>query len=1084
MTQNKTRKFLTVLILTTFIISISINYTSLISSNIENVQTELLDSFKQGDVQAENPHIMDLIYTVGILDSTDRGSYFTGGGSNDFNSINNGLISNGITTAILTNADIIAGELATVGLFILIDNVPNDDASEVLKTWCLNGGAIISFDSSICFLNWAGLLPQESAGTNGYNTYWDYDSPSSGVVIDNSHPVMKSYLIDETIYGTSGDAQYFSSSLVGTSIYPYYTPLVKSSVGSDYDLVVALDSPFSGRVVQHWDSHHWTTSSNQQMILDAINWTIIGSSGSNDIFVTLEVPSPIYIDETFSIDATIGNYGAYNETDVELILELDGVPVSGTPLIIPTLNIGETYTFTYSWTPVVVGNYNFTAIATPVFNESYISNNYVTKIIPVLDSSNSLGFVYSHGENTLDSSLKSYYEGLGYTVTDIYSTLTESLLNSFSHIFISESGSAWIASEIIALENYIISGGVVVSIADSPASDGIIQIASTYGINFTGLSTGSSGTTSVLDFNHPLMDGVTSLYLDSVYNALELDGSALPIIWDSTGTGIYGAIASIGVGYLIVLSDDFDDVLYDQDNEILFANILNQIHFDHDLTVNLDLPAKANIGKMHTITASVENSGTNPETDVSIYIYLNELIVASNTEVSALEVGESLNISYNWVPLTEGSYNFTAYSPPKVDEGNLQNNKITKIVNVVDIRNYLVEETTYSWFDAYENGDNLYISGDNTFGVIDLPFDFPFYGGIFSNIYVSSNGWLSFYDTSPVDSSNPTFPTEFYNYVVSPFWFDLEADNNIYVWSFFGCVVIEFHDFYYDYGASAGTFEVILFSNGDIIFQYQDIYTDDGVTVGLNYGLDLEYSTSYTDGLEGLSNLALKFTYEVDDETSPTISSPPDVVYVLDETGNTISWTASGKNSSVYFITRDGVEISSGDWENGVPITIDIDDLALGTYVYKITVIDSEGNYSTDVVKVTVINPDSTSPTLTSPSDLTYIEGEIRNTISWTASDAYPSTYVVTRDGIEISSGNWISGDSISINVDGLESGTYIFKITVYDLLRNSNSDVVTVTVEPVSTETPVSTTETGGFVMLISLLSLISVITIMKRRK
>lgn len=218
------------------------------------------------------PKTADTDLKVAILDSISSPSYATGGYNNDFASIYNGLISNGVDAINITNADILAGILETVDVLVLIDNLPSDAASAIVKDWALYGGGILSFDSSIAFLNWAGIIPPEADGANGQLTYWDYISPDEGIVVNDGHPVMNGYNYGDNVSGMAGDSAYFSDGIMMSSAGPYYTPLVKEDLSSNYDLVVALDAPYCGRVVHIWDRDHWNTISNQQMILNGINW--------------------------------------------------------------------------------------------------------------------------------------------------------------------------------------------------------------------------------------------------------------------------------------------------------------------------------------------------------------------------------------------------------------------------------------------------------------------------------------------------------------------------------------------------------------------------------------------------------------------------------------------------------------------------------------------------------------------------------------------------------------------------------------------------------------------------------------------
>jgi len=220
----------------------------------------------------EQPKTADTNLKIAVLNSGAYPSYAWGTMMNDYLPMYNGLDSSGFDVILITNADILSGILLTVDVLVMTDNLPSDTASLTVKDWALKGGGILSIDSSIEFLNWAGLIPPESEGSNGFMNYWNYFSPDWGLAVNDKHPVMSGYTYGDNITGYSGDSQYYSDSIMTTSAGPYYTPLVKTGLGSNYDLVVALDAPYCGRVVHIWDQMHWNTTSNRPIILNSIDW--------------------------------------------------------------------------------------------------------------------------------------------------------------------------------------------------------------------------------------------------------------------------------------------------------------------------------------------------------------------------------------------------------------------------------------------------------------------------------------------------------------------------------------------------------------------------------------------------------------------------------------------------------------------------------------------------------------------------------------------------------------------------------------------------------------------------------------------
>lgn len=87
------------------------------------------------------------------------------------------------------------------------------------------------------------------------------------------------------------------------------------------------------------------------------------------------------------------------------------------------------------------------------------------------------------------------------------------------------------------------------------------------------------------------------------------------------------------------------------------------------------------------------------------------------------------------------------------------------------------------------------------------------------------------------------------------------------------------------------------------------------------------------------------------------------------------------------------------------------------------------------------------SPTIDSPSDITYELGDTGNDLTWNPHSHRPDSYNVTRDSLSYESGDW-DGSAITISIDGFAVGDHVFEITVCDLVGLTASDAVTVTVE------------------------------------
>ncbi len=282
----------------------------------------------------------------------------------------------------------------------------------------------------------------------------------------------------------------------------------------------------------------------------------------------------------------------------------------------------------------------------------------------------------------------------------------------------------------------------------------------------------------------------------------------------------------------------------------------------------------------------------------------------------------------------------------------VENNVDTKSIFILQLQNYDMMHVPYSWYDAKNNGYNLFLAGDNVQTTINLPFVFPFYDELFNTIIIYSNGILSFDQFDSGTYYNLPLPSIYYNYMIAIFWNDLWAKNNTYIWETSDFFVIEFNN-YGDYFDTWGTFEVILFSNGDILFQYENINIDPisantgtSSVVGLNYGIDTSYYSDNTIGYAGKNEYAFLFSVNLPEHELANI--PEEINPISDEVGLPIktSWMIYnlGKNSEDNVITRVLIDdavvstITSTHSQGSIGSLMSYEWIPAESNVYKITV--------------------------------------------------------------------------------------------------------------------------------------------------
>jgi subtilisin family serine protease len=165
----------------------------------------------------------------------------------------------------------------------------------------------------------------------------------------------------------------------------------------------------------------------------------------------------------------------------------------------------------------------------------------------------------------------------------------------------------------------------------------------------------------------------------------------------------------------------------------------------------------------------------------------------------------------------------------------------------------------FSWIEISGTGTPITdLDGDDEISApIALGFDFPFYGQLFDEIRVNTNGWLSFTDTTATGStsySNQPLPNAGApENLVAPFWDDLHfrAAYRAYFQSFGSSAVIQWTNVDRFSTGSDLTFQVILDSSGNITYQYLSLSgVLDDATVGIQdeaktTGLQVAFNQAY-----------------------------------------------------------------------------------------------------------------------------------------------------------------------------------------------------------------------------------------------
>ena len=228
----------------------------------------------------------------------------------------------------------------------------------------------------------------------------------------------------------------------------------------------------------------------------------------------------------------------------------------------------------------------------------------------------------------------------------------------------------------------------------------------------------------------------------------------------------------------------------------------------------------------------------------------------------------------------------------------------------------------YSWTDISSAqtdpalvGTELTVvsNADNDGEMIPLTqFSFPYYGRDWSEVWICSNGYLSFQQERSLSSNNPLpYPAGAYGKIAA-FWDDLDLAKNgsIYYKEFSNKLIVQYEAAAKDDNSGNNTFQIVLHSNGEIEFFYKQLDGDtDESTVGIqnvsrNQGLTIAHNDDYLqDNLDAQNNLAIRFL-----TTKPFVALSP------------LSGAVAAGNNEPLDLSIDTQNVVAGDYSGSISV--------------------------------------------------------------------------------------------------------------------------------------------------------------------
>ena len=228
---------------------------------------------------------------------------------------------------------------------------------------------------------------------------------------------------------------------------------------------------------------------------------------------------------------------------------------------------------------------------------------------------------------------------------------------------------------------------------------------------------------------------------------------------------------------------------------------------------------------------------------------------------------------------------------------------------------YQVNETEYNFVDIQNTGTKEEISDDSKVRINPTDFSFTYYDEVYSSFLVSDNGVVYFNSSGSVESSNESIPrcTAWGESFISPFWDDFNGANIFWeVKNEDGVkqLIIQWHEAYH-YDSTPDnhvTFQVILYENNQIKFQYKDT----------NFGNnDWNYGGSATVGIQGSLQNGLLYSYnnaKIMNQTALLLSRITDDECHYQISSNQKEFSYIGGEATIQLATGDECEwVSTSD---------------------------------------------------------------------------------------------------------------------------------------------------------------------------
>jgi hypothetical protein len=870
----------------------------------------LQDALSVTDLVNENS-IADLpndpVFRVAIYNETNTTvpDYHVGVTLNDnYTAINTLLTSAGYDVDILTFQNILDYELTTANydVLVLADNLPRENITNLMKDFWLAGGGVLSMDSALAYLAYGGILYRENETTgDGFSEMWYYNAHENSTIV-GSHPVTQNYQegdILEVDLSVTNKACLRKEKFNQTSVWPQTTVLAEVSNDPDVLRAVAVDAYDRGGRVVHigigGGGNEWSPDYNE-MIVDAIAW--LAPKPKARIAFDMSHQPRLSVDDWDEFSTLTDSIHKYED-----------------------------------------------------LRDLYVSNRYTfDKFVPSASGN-----------------------------------FTEARLNQYDMMVITWPDLNYTAAERTALMAWLDAGGGLIALGDR---NGMIPAGGHEYLNFllddldmywgenNTLDDQYAGRSSP---THPSLGSASSLSI-GYRNYLYFDGPAAQSVWEYDGNVVVAA-QDYGNGRVVmfcdinILDNDYINEQHNKGYALSMANWLSSANAS--IVVYSDDPYDG--GAYRSLPAQVLNQ-------MEIPFFMTRSTEGFNATLNGTWYGADHwdllildHCNYFW-----GSLYDTLYEYLLNDGRALVNTFYVGFLQTHPVWNFMGANYSANWPSNEEA--NIW---DTDHEIFETPINYTspilnITGGFFGDdgdmvtVLPNATALAGYNATEAANNASIVLRNDGTTLLNTFLLNNLRGDED-------GSGYLDGFEIYFDQISfmldiapdidhpadigyeSGSTGNTITWTPTDSnpygYVTYVDGVLDasgtwDGSAIvinvdGLSLGVhDVKLVVANDDDYIRMDTVLVT----VVDTTEPLLSSPSDITFEVNTTGNTLTWTASDPNPSHFVIIMNSTDYDSGVWD-GSSVSLNLDSLAIGVYFFTIRLNDTEGHMSEDTVLVTVTEP-------------------------------------------------------------------------------------------------------------------------------